>query len=168
MSWLSKSNNTFLENYIKEHQNDFYILAYGYVKNREAALDIVQESILKALSSSSSLKKKDAIKPWFYKIIVNTSLSYLRKNKKIIYTETLPEQIDISSAHYDDNMDLYNALDQLDAKYKSVIILRYFEDMKINDVAFVTGSNVSTVKSRIYIALSRLRNIMKGDEEHVR
>ncbi|WP_105616675.1 RNA polymerase sigma factor [Vallitalea okinawensis] len=163
MSTVPNKHDQLIVDYIKEHQNDFYILAYGYVKNRESALDIVQESILKALSSSGRLKDSSSIKTWFYRILVNTSISYIRKNKRIIYFDEVPEIESPVNTHIDINFDLYNAVDQLDTKHKSVIILRYFEDMKIEDIAFILHTNVSTVKSRIYNAIKKLKKIMEGD-----
>ena len=58
-----------------------YRLAYSYVKNADDALDILQESIYKAISSIESLKDSSYIKTWFYKIIVNTSLDFLEKER---------------------------------------------------------------------------------------
>ncbi|MFF0873487.1 RNA polymerase sigma factor, partial [Bacillus velezensis] len=55
---------------ITERKEDFYRLAYSYVKNKDDALDIVQESIQKALTSVESVKNPDVIKSWFYKILV--------------------------------------------------------------------------------------------------
>lgn len=150
-----------LEEYLEKHQNDFYILAYGYVKNRDAALDIVQESAYKALKSVRNLKDVSAIKTWFYRILVNTTMSYLRKNKRIIYSDQLPEiAANVQTELGEDVYQLYEAVDQLKPKLKTVIILRYFEDMKIEDIAEILNSNVSTVKSRIYNALEKMRIIM--------
>jgi len=75
-----------LEEQISEHVIEFkdryYRLAYSYVKNSDDALDIVQESIYKAFASLDSLKSPSYIKTWFYKIIVNTSIDFLRKKRK--------------------------------------------------------------------------------------
>lgn len=163
MSTVPNKHDQLVVDYIEEHQNDFYILAYGYVKNRESALDIVQESILKALSSSRKLKDTSSIKTWFYRILVNTSISYIRKNKRIIYFDEVPEIEPPVNNNLDVNFDLYSAVDQLDSKHKSVIILRYFEDMKIEDIAYILNTNASTVKSRIYNAIKKLKKIMEGE-----
>ncbi len=68
---------------ITERKEDFYRLAYSYVKNKDDALDIVQESIQKALTSVESVKNPDVIKSWFYKILVRTAIDFLRKQKKL-------------------------------------------------------------------------------------
>ena len=60
-----------LVDYIVAGQGDFYRLAYSYVQNRDAALDVVQESIVKALSKSDSLRRPEYMKSWFYRILLN-------------------------------------------------------------------------------------------------
>lgn len=56
-----------------------------------------------------------------------------------------------------DNIDLYKAIDELNPKLKTIIILRFFEDMKLEDIANITHTNVNTVKSRLYKALHLLK-----------
>lgn len=96
-----------------EHKNDFYRLAYSYVKNQEDALDIVQESIKKALTSLNQIKDPNSMKSWFYKIVVRTAIDFLRKQKK--FTLADDETIDFFSKGKEDtykDMDLHKALDQ--------------------------------------------------------
>ena len=118
---------------------------------------IVQDSIVKAMSSQHSLIEPDYIKTWFYRIVVNTSLDYLRRQKKVIVSE---EEILTSGTgkpdQYED-IDLHKAMDNLPDNYRSIIVLRYFEDLKIEEVADVLGQNVNTIKTRLYKALEKLR-----------
>lgn len=153
-------NKIKLIDYIKQRQNDFYRLAYSYVKNKESALDIVQESIYKALKAIDNIEDATSIKTWMYRIIVNTSLSYIKKNKKEVLKDEIYDATEAETVNVIDKIDLYNAIDLLDDTYKTVIILRYFEDMKIEDIARVTDNNINTVKTRIYAAVSKLRTIM--------
>lgn len=63
--------------FIIENKENFYRLAFSFVKNTEDALDIVQESIEKAILKRETLRDDQSIKSWFYKIVVNTSLDFL-------------------------------------------------------------------------------------------
>lgn len=150
-----------IENYIIENRNIFYKIAYSYTQNEEDALDVVQESIYKALSSTDSLKDVEKIKSWFYKILIRTSIDFIRKNKKYIPTDNVLEE-----SNYDEykNIDLDNALNKIPTKYKTIIILRYFEDFKIDEIANILDENVNTIKSRLYTALKKLKIEMKGDD----
>ncbi|WP_106496406.1 RNA polymerase sigma factor [Lentibacillus sp. Marseille-P4043] len=151
--------------FIIENQENFYRLAFSYVKNVADALDIVQESIEKAVLKRESLKDDQSVKSWFYKIIVHSSLDFLRKNKKmsLIDEESLEYFLSGQNDTYQD-IDLKRSLDQLPIKFKSVIILRFFEDLKIDEVAEVLNENKNTIKTRLYRALELLR--VEMDEKH--
>lgn len=151
--------------FIRTNKERFYLLAYSYTKNEQDALDVVQDSIHKALHSLGTLKDEQQIKSWFYKIVVRTAIDFLRKHKRLQVMEDdklaffSPQQID----KYE-NIDLEVALEELPTNYREVIILRYFEDLKIEDVAHVLNTNISTVKSRLYKALKLLRVQLQDGE----
>ncbi|MFD6438563.1 sigma-70 family RNA polymerase sigma factor [Peribacillus sp. NPDC060186] len=151
---------------ITERQENLYRLAFYYVKNKEDALDIVQESIRKALASSSKIKDAASIDNWLYKIIVRTALDVLRKKKKLTIAddETIEYLRSGEEDHYRD-LDLQRALEGLSIKYKTVVILRFFEDLKLEEIAEVLEENVSTIKTRLYKALQLLRINMTEQEE---
>ncbi|KGR82666.1 RNA polymerase sigma factor [Lysinibacillus odysseyi] len=151
--------------FIRANKERFYLLAYSYTKNEQDALDIVQDSIQKALQSLHTLQNEQQLKSWFYKIVVRTAIDFLRKHKRIQVTDD--EQLMFLSPPQNDtyeNMDLDSALDTLPPAYREVIILRYFEDLKIEDVAQIVDANVNTVKSRIYKALKLLKIELTKEE----
>ncbi|WP_432351962.1 RNA polymerase sigma factor [Sporosarcina sp. A2] len=147
-----------VEKFIIENQAAHYRLAYSYVKNKENALDIVQEAIVKALQSIDRLDETKYLKTWFYRILVNTSIDFIRKHQRVTIvdndvldgylTQTEDEQMD---------MDLLDVLDDLTTYEKSIIFLRFFEDMKIEEVANILGENVNTTKTKLYRTLKKLR-----------
>ncbi|MEH6937322.1 RNA polymerase sigma factor [Bacillus sp. JJ664] len=147
-----------LVDFIINNKDDFYRLAYGYVKNSNDAIDILQDSIQKAISSKSNLKKEQSLKSWFYRIVINTSLDFLRKQKRVVVVdeETIQSYSSGINDHYT-NIDLERSLEALPPKYKSVIILRYFEDLKIEEVAEILQESPNTIKTRLYKALELLR-----------
>ena len=65
-----------------------YRLAYTYVRNEADALDIVQESVYKAIKNASGVKKETHIKTWLWRIVMNTALDFIRKNKREIAVES--------------------------------------------------------------------------------
>jgi RNA polymerase sigma-70 factor (ECF subfamily) len=153
-----------LEKYIVENEKAFYRLAYSYVKNPDDALDVVQESIYKAFASIHSIQNFDHVKTWFYRIIVNVSLDLLRKRKREVttYEEFMLSHDTGTVDHYSD-IDLRRSLDSLPEKYRSIVVLRYFEDLKLDEIAEILDKNVNTVKTRLYKALHMLHISM--DEE---
>lgn len=160
MKLLSSSKNSkekVLKDYIVQNKDSFYRIAYSYTKNEDDALDVVHEAICKSLSKINKLKDINNIKSWFYKILANTAIDYIRKNKKYIYLEN-NELVDrqVYNDTYED-IDLHRALNILSDEYKTIIILRYFEDMKIEDIANILDENVNTIKTRLYSALRKLK-----------
>ena len=146
-----------IENYTIENKEKLYRIAFSYTKNKEDALDIVQESVLKALKSVNTLKNPQYIKTWYYKILTRTAIDYIRKNSKYIPLDT--EYSAETVGKYDDyeDIDLKRALDLLTYDQRVIITLRFFEDMKIKDIAEITGENINTIKTRLYKALEVLR-----------
>ena len=143
-----------IEQYIWRDRDRFYRLAFAYVRNQQDALDIVSESIVKALKNRTKLRDDRAIKAWFYSIVVHTAYDFLRKRKRTVYTDEIPDEG--TQDRYQD-FDLFEALARLSEPLRSVVILRFFEDMKLEEIAEALGENVSTVKTRLYRALRVLK-----------
>ena len=148
---------TKVDKYIIDNKDSFYRIAYSYTKNEEDALDVVQEAMYKALYSVENIKEVNYIKTWFYKILVRTSIDFIRKNRK--YNNMTDIDLIDETGEYDKytDLDLRRALEELPIEYKSIIILRFFEDLKIEEVAIILDENVNTVKTRLYTALKKLK-----------
>ncbi|EJA6702714.1 sigma-70 family RNA polymerase sigma factor [Clostridioides difficile] len=148
---------TKVEKYIIDNKDSFYRIAYSYTKNEEDALDVVQEAMYKALYSVENIKEVNYIKTWFYKILVRTSIDFIRKNRK--YNNMTDIDLIDETGEYDKytDLDLRRALEELPIEYKSIIILRFFEDLKIEEVAIILDENVNTIKTRLYTALKKLK-----------
>ena len=148
---------TKVEKYIIDNKDSFYRIAYSYTKNEEDALDVVQEAMYKALYSVENIKEVNYIKTGFYKILVRTSIDFIRKNRK--YNNMTDIDLIDETGEYDKytDLDLRRALEELPIEYKSIIILRFFEDLKIEEVAIILDENVNTVKTRLYTALKKLK-----------
>lgn len=164
MDISAKKDN--IAEYLIDNTSAFYRVAFTYVKDKNEAMDIVQEAIYKALMKQYQLRDIRFIRTWFYKILINCALEHIRKNKKIIYTEDVLEYPGLNNEYnlVDINLDLNTALDLLDDKHRIVIVLRYFEDMKISEMAKVLSVNENTVKTRLRTALKKL-NILLGEDE---
>jgi len=147
-----------ITDYIIKNKESHYRLAFSYVKNSDDALEVVQESIYKAISTMNTLKTPEYLQTWFYRIVINTAIDLLRKYKKIVVMddETIARYDSGTVDHYED-IDLQKALDNLPIQYHSVIVLRFFEDLKIEEIAVILDENVNTIKTRLYKSLRMLR-----------
>ena len=156
-------NRRILTEFILSNQADFYRLAYSYVKDRDTALDVVQESIVKALTKANSLRDPERVKTWFYRILVNESIDWYRRSQRLV---PLADRLDQEAAPEPDHsarLDLYDAIERLNEKERTVVRLRYFEDLKLEEIAQVTGVNLNTVKTRLYKGLRHLKDWTEED-----
>ena len=143
-----------VEEQILDSYEAMYRLAYTYVRNEEDALDIVQESVYKAIRYSGRVRQEAYIHTWLWRIVMNTAVDFIRKNHREIVTDERPEtgREDI----YQD-FDTLEALKVLDERERTVIVLRFFEDLKLEDIAKILNENISTVKTVLYRSLKKLR-----------
>lgn len=150
-----------LQKYLIEKKEAHYRMAFNYTKNKEDALDVIQDSIEKALKSKAPTQN---INSWFYKILINTAIDHLRKNKKSSALDINDFEHLLESEDNYTNFDLSSAMEKLPPSYKTIVVLRYFEDMKISTIADTLGENISTIKSRLYRALEFLRIELEENE----
>ena len=151
--------------FLVENQERFYRLAYSYLKDREEALDAVQTAVCKALERQDGLREADAMRTWFYRILVNVCMDTLRRRK--LMTLVPPEALDAGS--YEDPLpadgDLAKRVDALPPEVGTIVKLRFYEELSLKEISAVTGCNLSTVKTRLYTGLKKLRVSMEGANE---
>lgn len=135
-----------LHQYLLDNQAYLYRVAYSYVRNEQDALDILQEAITKALGSYSSLKNAEAIRTWFYRILAHTAIDFTRKKKRLDFVEdTVLEALSAPTTDTYEDITLHGALDSLDEISRTIVVLRFFEDFKIEDIAKILKLNINTV-----------------------
>lgn len=128
-------------------------------------MDIVQSAVCKALDHYGALRNENAIRTWFYRILVNESLLLIRKQKMEIPTEDgIGQEVPYYEEGYNGEPDIYGQLNQLDEDVQTIIKLRYFEELTLKEIAYVTSTNLNTVKARLYRGLRLLKqNIQEVD-----
>ncbi|WMI81030.1 sigma-70 family RNA polymerase sigma factor [Anaerotignum sp. MB30-C6] len=141
----------------KDNLDQAFRFAFTYTKNQQDAEDVVSESVIKALRSIHKLKNTQYLKTWFYKIIINTALTQLEKNKKVVVTdyETLDDLQSISDDY--SNISFTQMIQHLDENYRVIIVLRFFERLQIKEISQLLDLNENTVKTRLYRALELLK-----------
>ncbi len=143
-----------VEETVLDSYEAMYRLAYTYVRNEEDALDIVQESVYKAIKHSASVKQESYIKTWLWRIVMNTALDFIRKNQKEIAVDAFDENGREDSYR---DFDTIEALNVLTEKEKAVVVLRFFEDQKLSEIARTLNENTNTVKTILYRSLKKLK-----------
>ena len=151
--------------YIVQNQERFYRVAYSYTRHQEDALDVVQSAVCKALEAHESIKNEDAIRTWFYRILINECLTVIKKRKRILLTDdTLEREEAYYEKGYDQDDDMEKELDRLELDVQGIIKLRFFEELSLKEISSITGLNLNTVKTKLYRGLKQLKeNIQEAD-----
>lgn len=150
-----EKNEHLIEQILLNNYNSYYRLAYSYVHNEADAGDIVQNGAYKAILNSASLKQKSYAATWVYRIMLNEIFRFLNEERGNIPLEEMGMEPAKEDTY--ENLDLKQALDSLSPKDKAVIELKYFEELKFEEIAEVLEENVNTVKSRLYRGLKKLK-----------
>lgn len=139
---------------IWETKVPMYRLAYGILRNQQDAEDAVGEAIISAYEHLDSLKDVDKFKAWIMMITANEAKKIYRKRKRMEPVE----DIGVSGpVHNDTHDELWEVVLKLEERYRSVIILYYYEQMKIREISNILHITEGTVKSRMSRAKQKLR-----------
>ena len=143
-----------VEDQILDNYEAMYRLAYSYVRNEEDALDNVQESVYKAIKNAGKEPQEAYIRTWICPIVMNTAVDLIRSRKN----ETgLEEAGETGKEDTYQDFDTLEALKILEPREKAVIVLRFFDDLKLYDIARTLQENTNTVKTILYRSLKNLR-----------
>ncbi len=155
---MRQDKESMIHELLVANYDKYYRIAYSYVGNESDALDVVQEGAYKAIYHSDKLKQAAYADTWICRIMINEALALWRRKKRE-YPDTMEhmEQKETEEAKEETNEDLKEILSTLSEKERAVVILRYFEEMSLEEVADAVGEKLSTVKSRLYRALGKMK-----------
>lgn len=159
------NDKAFLELF-KLYEQDLYRMAFIYVKNQNDAMDVVQETAYKSFKSIKDLKEPKYFKTWLMRIAISCSIDLLRIRKNIVplkpefaeYTKEAVQEDDILG------IDLKDLIEKLQEEEKSVILLKFYQQMTFKEIADILQLPLGTVKTILYRSLGKLRKTLKEDE----
>jgi RNA polymerase sigma-70 factor (ECF subfamily) len=141
-------------------------LAYGMLQDRAEAEDVVQESAIKAWRKLGNIRPGADFKPWFLGIVANQCRTVRRGSWWSVVGLQSPPALD--RAGPEDvavrSMDLGRALAKIQPGHRAALLLHFYLDLPLDEVAAALGISESGVKSRINRALKRLRPSLQGGE----
>lgn len=149
--------------HIRQQEKSMYSLAFSVVKNEADAAEIISESIFRAYKKIDTLKNEKAFKSWMLRIVHNTAVEFIRKNSKIVSLD----EIEMVGEDEDNenrlltNLSLREAVESLKQPYRAVVVLYYYEDFSIAEIAKITDTSMVTVKQRLFRARKQLQEILK-------
>lgn len=157
-----------LEVLIQNYYDDIYRLCYYKIGNASISYDLTQETFLKLIKYIGNYKDRGKFKSYLIAIAINVCNTYFDKNNRNLEELDSNQSYDQNTSNELERIDkkdiVVQALNKLPKKQKEVIILKYYEDLKIRDIAKILDEKVPTIKSRLKQGLERMRGYL-GKEE---
>jgi RNA polymerase sigma-70 factor (ECF subfamily) len=162
------------EKLVEKYQKKIYYLALRMTKSHDAADDLAQESFIKAFYSLKSFREGYSFSAWVYRICMNLTLNYLKRQRFSIPQSQLSDgPLAVSVENGKDDLsdqlvrkELREKIEQEIAKlppdFKAVFILRTYEDLSYEQISKTLKITKGTVMSRLFRARERLQKSLKG------
>jgi RNA polymerase sigma-70 factor (ECF subfamily) len=161
-----------LKEIFDKYHKKVYRIAYGVVRQREEALDIVQEVFIKLFRSIKNFKGRSQFYTYLYRMVMNTAIDHARKAGKQ-FISSLDEE---GSFEPSENLDkgpervllqkeleerVKSAMDKLPAEQKAALIFRDVEGLSYQEMAEAMGCSIGTVMSRLHYGRKRIQELLK-------
>ncbi|WP_378156352.1 sigma-70 family RNA polymerase sigma factor [Chungangia koreensis] len=149
------------------HKEALFRTAISYLKDENKALEAVQETTYRAYKSIRSLKKPEYFRTWLTRIIMNYCNDVLKKEKREITQDELQSMTGMEQDHT--YLEVEEALNTLPIDLQELVRLKYFQDLKIREIADLWEAPEGTIKTKLHRALIALRRHFeeKGETKHV-
>lgn len=153
----------------REHSSYVFRIALFLSKSPTLAEDITQDTFLQVFRKYNSYDPAKPIMPWIYKITLNITRKVLRKQKWLHLVKEIPTNEGLNYVEDEilkNEMDkeLWNEINKLTLKSQEIIVLHYYLDLKLNEIAATLGIPLGTCKSRLNTALSSLGKQLRGNK----
>lgn len=161
-----------LEEIFNQYRQKVYRIAYGVVRQREEALDIVQEVFIKLFRSIHQFKGKSRFYTYLYRMTMNTAIDHTRKMKKapslsmdeeegFQFSDDAERRPDRILDHKELEERVKWAMDQLSPDQKAALIFREVEGLSYQEIAEATGSSIGTVMSRLHYGRKKVQELLR-------
>ncbi|MGF1448747.1 MAG: sigma-70 family RNA polymerase sigma factor [Opitutales bacterium] len=176
---VQQGDTSAFDTLVRKYRERLYSVIYNLTANHEDASDLTQEAFIKAFRSIGRFKGKSAFFTWLYRIGVNNTLSFLKKNRYRRFfsfdqldEEGVPEEMletlvartgaERGTLLRELQEKLNEALQSLSMKHRTVVVLYEIEGLSHHQIATVLGCSEGTVRSRLHYAKNRLQAELEG------
>ncbi|QKE75657.1 sigma-70 family RNA polymerase sigma factor [Arthrobacter citreus] len=149
-----------------EHKLSLYKTALAYLKNKDEAIEAIQEVTFRAYQNIKTLREPSYVKTWLIRIMINYCQDYIKKNKRVTFDDEYIMQQGTNEDYQ--SIEIEEAMSRLDETQRQLLHLKYFHDVKIKDIAIMWNRPEGTVKTWLNKALSSLRGILEEKGENGR
>lgn len=144
---------------VRQWEKPIYNFIYRLIGDRDEAMDLCQDSFMKAYRELATLKDRDRFSAWLYRIAHNTCYSRLRKDIGKTFVELDPDSGAVRTP-IENRLAVEKALQHLPEDQRETVVLKVFHSLKFEEIAAIQDAPVSTVKSRLYAGFEKLRTLL--------
>ena len=159
-----KTQRKAFEDIVNHYSQSVYWQIRRLVVDHDDADDILQNTFIKAWTNIETFRGECKLSTWLYKIAYNESLTFLNHRRNIVSLDnddtTVADTLE-SDPYFDGDetqLMLQKAIDTLPAKQKAVFNMKYFEEMKYEDMSTVTGTSVGALKATFHFAVKKIED----------
>ena len=150
---------------VQSCKSGMYALAYGIVRSEADAGDVLQDAILKAYCSYDQLQDPAKFKNWILSIVHNTAVEYLRKRKPAVPMDCISEiRAPGSTSDTDTRISVWQAVQSLRQPYRTVIVLYYYDELPVSQIAGVVRSSEAAVRQQLLRGRKMLAQILHKED----
>jgi RNA polymerase sigma factor (sigma-70 family) len=161
-----------LDALLDRYGREIQAVAFLILRDRADAEDIAVETILTAWQRARELRDEASLRAWLLRIATNKSLSHRRRTARVVRLHVLPDiHARDSAPDTDTRVTLLAGVSMLPAQMRAAVVLRYYADLSVEEVAAALGKSPNTIKAQLQVALDRLRGALgepAGDRAEVR
>ena len=164
----SRMDESRFEEIYRRYATDILRFSYFYLGSREQAEDVTQDTFLRLLTSSPDLQA-GVEKAWLLKVALNRCKDIWRNSwaKRVIVGSPMLEMLPDETSHIDDRQEkeaLMQAINRLPTKFREVILLYYYQQLSIPEIAKMLNSTTGSISSRLARARQKLETVLKGSD----
>ena len=160
-----KDEREFFCQSVQACKQSMYTLAYGILKHEEDAADVLQDAILKAYCNLDTLRDKRKFRSWMLSIVHNTAVEFLKKQRPTVDIDEqwgmTAEEGPLDAAS---RMTVWEAVQKLKLPYRTIVILFYYQDCSVRQIAEITESSEPAVRQQLSRARKMLAQILNRED----
>ncbi|MFH1502427.1 MAG: sigma-70 family RNA polymerase sigma factor [Candidatus Eisenbacteria bacterium] len=163
---------------VEKYKDIVYAVAYRFAHDPDLALDLAQDSFIRAYRGIKSFKGRSSFSTWLYRVTMNTCIDYTRRKARSVDAQTVPEEVaeyvgvepivargprspDSQALSGELGEKIQEAIEALPEYHRSVFVLYEIEGMSYKEIAEVVGCSIGTVMSRLHYARKKLQKMLQ-------
>jgi RNA polymerase sigma-70 factor (ECF subfamily) len=158
---LRRGEPQVLAELLEQHGREIQGVAYLILRNPADAEDVLMDTLIAALDRGSSLRDPAALRQWLLKIATNLALGRQRRFRRVTWVQLLPES-PAPALDATEHLALVEGLATLPVRSRAAVVLHYYADLPVAQVAVAMGTSENTVKSQLRTGLARLRELLEA------